>query len=150
VPIVFTAAARRPSRLALAALLGAGGLLAACGSDDDASTGTTVTTTESGYEEIPMEDVLAGLPTIMAAGEAADQAAQAGDFDAVLDEYEELHEVWEEVEGTIKATDLDHYEAIETAQSLIKDGGENEDADRVATGVSGQADAINSFIEGNS
>ena len=39
---------------------------------------------------------------------------------------------------------------IETAQSLIKDGGENENAERVATGVADQADAIASFIAGNS
>ena len=95
-----------------------------------------------------MEEVLAQLPDILAAGEAAGAAAEEGDFDAVLAQYEELHEVWEEVEGTIKATDLDIYEEIETAQSLIKDGGENEDAERVATGVADQADAVNSFIAG--
>jgi outer membrane murein-binding lipoprotein Lpp len=145
-----TSTPRRTPRLLVAAVVLVSGLLAACGSDDDDATGATDTTTASGYVEIPIEEVLAGLPAIVAAGEAADEAAQAGDFDAVLAEYEELHEVWEEVEGTIKATDRDHYEAIETAQSLIKDGGENEDADRVATGVADQAAAIDSFIAGNS
>ena len=117
---MFTAAARRPSRLALAALLGAGGLLAACGSDDDASTGTTVTTTESGYEEIPMDDVLAGLPTILAAGEAADQAAQAGDFDAVLDEYEELHEAEEQpAQGATSAPGSGHVGQLFPSMKLL-------------------------------
>jgi len=68
----------------------------------------------------------------------------------VLSSYEELHEVWEEVEGTVKSTDRDLYESIETAQSLIKDGGESEDADRVSTGVADQEAAIGSFVEANS
>ena len=51
--------------------------------------------------------------------------------------------------GTVKATDPDLYEAIETAQSLIKDGGETENATRVATGVLGQAEAVATFIGEN-
>jgi hypothetical protein len=58
--------------------------------------------------------------------------------------------VWEEVEGTVKATDRDLYESIETAQGLIKDGGESEDAERVSTGVADQEAAISSFVEANS
>ena len=38
--------------------------------------------------------------------------------------------MWEEIEGTIKDTDRDLYERIETAQGLIKDGAENENAER--------------------
>ncbi len=100
--------------------------------------------------KVPMSEVLAGLPDMLAAAEEADAAATEGDFDAVLVAYEEVHEIWEGIEGTIKDTDLDIYEAIETAQSLIKDGGENEDAGRVATGVADEATAVESFIEGNS
>jgi hypothetical protein len=129
-------------------LLVAGWSLAAgCGSDDD---GATATTAASSYEEIPMSEVLAGLPDLVASAEAALAAAEAGDFDATLDHYDELHEVWERVEGTIKATDLDRYEEIETAQSLIKDGGENEDAARVAKGVADQRAAVDAFVQENS
>jgi hypothetical protein len=138
---------RRPSGLVFAGLLGLGSLVAACG-DDGAD--TTQATGSPEDVKVPMAEVLAGLPVMLEAAAAADAAAVDGDFDAVLTHVEELHEVWEEVEGTVKATDRDIYEAIETAQSLIKDGGENEDVDRVATGVADQAHAVGSFIEGNS
>lgn len=142
---------RRASGLVLAGLLGLGSLLAACGDDGaDTSADTTQGTGSPEDVKVPMAEVLAGLPVMLEAADAADAAAVDGDFDAVLAHFEELHEVWEEVEGTVKATDRDIYEAIETAQSLIKDGGENEDVDRVATGVADQADAVGSFIEGNS
>jgi len=142
--------ARRAAGLALTLALGLGALVA-CGSDDDTSAGSD--TTEAGSPEdnkAPMEEVLAGLPKIKAAGDEAATAAAAGDFDAALASYEELHEIWEEVEGTIKDTDRDAYEAIETAQGLIKDGAENEDADRVAQGAEAQATAIDEFVAANS
>ena len=64
-------------------------------------------------------------------------------------EFDELHEVWEGVEGTVKSTDSDIYERIETAQGLIKDGAETKKADRVATGAADQAAAVQDFIAAN-
>lgn len=150
--MTFSSPRRRATGLAFAGLVGLGSLLAACGDDDKADTSAEATEAAGPPEDVkvPMAEVLAGLPVMLAAADAADVAAADGDFDAVLAHFEELHEVWEDVEGTVKATDRDLYEAIETAQSLIKDGGENEDAERVATGVADQADAVGSFIEGNS
>ena len=145
----LTAPTRRRAALGLALALGVGSL-AACGDDDDADAATT---TEAGAPEdvkASMEEVLAGLPTISAAGTAAAAAADDGDFDAALEAFDGLHEVWEEVEGTIKDTDEDTYEAIETAQGLIKDGAENEDAARVNQGATDQAAAIDAFIAANS
>jgi hypothetical protein len=135
--------------LALSGLLGLGALLAGCGDDDQASSDGTATTLAPEAIQVPLSEVLDGLPVMLEAAETAEDAAVAGDFDTVLAEYEELHEVWEEVEGTVKATDRDLYETIETAQSLIKDGGENEDAERVTTGVTDQAAAVETFIEDN-
>ena len=140
---------RRFAGLALVGVLGAASLLAACGDDDDSTSDTTAATTPEDVQA-PMDEVLTGLDEILGYAEEADAAAAEGDFDAVLSKYEELHEVWEEVEGTVKSTDRDIYESIETAQSLIKDGGENEDADRVSTGVADQEAAISSFVEANS
>ena len=142
--------ARRAAGLALTLALGIGAL-AACGSDDDTPAGSDAT--EAGSPEdhkAPMEEVLAGLPKIKAAGDEAATAAAAGDFDAALASYDELREIWEEVEGTIKDTDRDVYEAMETAQSLIKDGAENDDPDRVAQGAEAQATAIDEFVAANS
>lgn len=140
---------RRTATVGAAAALVLGALLGACGSDAETGADTTTTTAGSGYEEIPMAQVLTQIPTMLAAGESAQAAAEADDFDQVLADYEELHEVWEAVEGTIKATDRDLYEAIETAQSLIKDGGENEDADRVDKGARDQASALDRFVKEN-
>lgn len=140
---------RRLRGLALVATFSVAVLLAACGSDDGGA--STDTTTQSPEDvRAPMDEVLAKLPDILTAADAAQTAAADGDFGAVLDEYDELHDVWEEVEGTVKDADPDIYERIETAQGLIKDGGETENAERVATGVADQADAIGAFIEGNS
>lgn len=132
---------------AVAVLIALGSLLVACGSDDASSSDTT--SRESSYEEIPMSEVLEGLPAMLAAADEAQAAADADDFDGVLASYDDLHEVWEEVEGTVKATDRDLYEQIESAQSLIKDGGESADTSRVTTGVQQQADAVATFVDEN-
>jgi hypothetical protein len=148
---IATSPIRRAAGLALVVTLGFG-TLAACSDDDAGSSERTTTTAGAGSPEdhkASMEDVLAGLPDIKAAGEAAAAAAADGDFDTALSEYDDLHEVWEEVEGTIKDTDLDAYEAIETAQGLIKDGAENENADRVSQGADDQGAAIDAFVEAN-
>lgn len=141
---------RRAAALIAVAALGLGGL-AACG-DDSASDGATTTAGEGSPEEnkATMDEVLAGLPTIKDAGASAATAAADGDFEAALTAYADMHDVWEEVEGTIKDTDLDAYEAIETAQGLIKDGGESENAERVNQGADDQAAAIDAFIAANS
>lgn len=146
-----TLSIRRATGLALAVTLGFG-TLAACSDDEDSTSEASTTTVGEGSPEdhkASMEDVLAGLPDIKAAGEAAAAAAADGDFDTALSEYDKLHEVWEEVEGTIKDTDRDAYEAIETAQGLIKDGAENENADRVSQGADDQGAAIDAFVEAN-
>jgi hypothetical protein len=145
----FTLPARRTAAL-LAVLALPVGALVACG--DDGSSADTTTTAAGAPEghQAPMEEVLASLPTIKEAGAAAATAAADGDFDAALAKYEEMHGVWQDVEGTIKATDLDTYEAIETAQGLIKDGGEAQNAERVSQGADDQAAAIDSFIAANS
>ena len=97
----------------------------------------------------PMSEVVAKLPTMVDGGDAAKAAAADGDFDKAAKEFDELHEVWEEVEGTVKSTDPDIYERIETAQGLIKDGAETKKADRVATGAADQAAAVQDFIAAN-
>lgn len=149
----FTSPARRRAAgLAMVLALGVGGL-AACGDDDDASSEDSTTTTagEGSPEDVKVSlaAVLAGLPGIKQAGNAAAAVAESGDFDAALDLYDDLHEAWEGVEGTLKDTDEDAYEAIETAQGLIRDGAENENAERVAEGAEAQAEAIDAFIAAN-
>jgi hypothetical protein len=130
---------------AAACLLAASAFMAACGSDGSAK--TTTTTPED--VPAPMSEVLAKLPTMVSRGNDAKTAAESGDFAQASSEFDELHEVWEEVEGTVKAEDADIYERIETAQGLIKDGAEAEKAARVSTGAADQAAAVQQFIDAN-
>ena len=141
-----TAPLRRSVALVALALLST--LTVACG-DDSGSVATTTTVAPEDIK-VPLEDVVAGLPAVAAGGVAAATAAAEGDFQAALDAYDDLHEAWTGVEGTLKDTDPDAYEAIETAQGLMRDGAENENADRVADGAADQSTAIDAFIAENS
>lgn len=140
--------ARRRAALALVALLTIGTIGAACGDDGGSASGGTTTVAPVAPEDVkvPLEAVIAGLPALSAGGSAAAAAAAEGDFEGALAAYDALHEGWEGIEGTLKDTDPDAYEAIETAQGLMKDGAENENADRVANGAADQAAAIDAFI----
>ena len=140
---------RRGFRLAavLACLLAGATFVAAC---DDGSSGDAApeqTTPED--VKAPMAQVLAKLPNMVQEGNEAKSAAAAGDFDRAATKFEELHEIWEEIEGTVKDTDADIYEQIETAQGLLKDGAENKNSERVATGAADQAAAVQRFIDAN-
>lgn len=137
--------ARRRAALALVALLTLGTLGAACGDDGGSASGGTTTVAPEDVK-VPLEAVIAGLPGISAGGSAAAAAAAEGDFEGALAAYDALHEGWEGIEGTLKDTDPDAYEAIETAQGLMRDGAENENADRVASGAADQASTIDAFI----
>jgi hypothetical protein len=140
---------RRAAAFAAVALLSVTGL-AACGDDDDKGSDDTSDEVTPEDVKVPMSEVLAGLPTMVAHGTAAASAAATGDYTTALDEYEELHEVWEGIEGTIKDTDADVYERIETAQGLIKDGAENDNAERIQQGAEDQAAAAAEFTAANS
>ncbi len=124
------------------------GSLAACG--DDSKSDDTSDSVAPEDVKVPMDQVLAGLPEIVEHGNAAAGAANSGDFATAAKEYDELHEAWEAIEGTIKDTDLDTYEAMETAQGLIKDGADHKNAERVQQGADDQADAANAFIAAHS
>lgn len=141
-----TATPRRAVAIASVALLGMLG--AACGDDTDDGSGATTTLSPEDIK-VPLADVVAGLPALESGGAAAATAAAAGDFQAAIDAYDALHERWEGIEGTLKDTDPDAYEAIETAQGLMRDGAENENAERVADGAADQAAAIQAFIAAN-
>jgi hypothetical protein len=120
--------------------------IAACSDDSSGETKSAETPEDV---KAPMSEVLSKLPTMVDKGNEAKTAAADGDFDSAASEFEELHEVWEEVEGTVKDTDADIYEQIETAQGLIKDGAENENAQRVGTGADDQSAAVEQFIDAN-
>jgi hypothetical protein len=138
---------RRAAGLAAVALLAVTGL-AACGDDDKGSDDASDEVTPEDVQ-VPMSEVLAGLPGMVDHGHAAASAGATGDYTKALHEFEELHETWEGIEGTIKETDADVYERIETAQGLIKDGAENENSERIQQGADDQAAAAGEFTAAN-
>jgi hypothetical protein len=92
VPTVTSSTApRRFAGLVLVGALGAASLLAACGDDDAGSSDTTEAPEDV---QAPMDEVLTGLDKMLGYAEEAGTAAAAGDFDAVLSKYDELHDVW--------------------------------------------------------
>lgn len=143
-PVSLHPAVRRALNLVAISAIGVGSL-AACGDDDKVAS----TTTELAPEDVkvPMADVLAGLPTMVDHGNAAATSGATGGYTAALAEYEELHEIWEDVEGTVKDTDESIYERIETALALIKDGAENDNAERIQRGADAQSDAVDEFTD---
>lgn len=137
---------RRAVAIAAVALFTVVGV-AACG--DDSGSDKAGDKSSGEYEKVPMSEVLAGLPVMVGHGRAAASAAAQGDYTTALAEYDELHEIWEEIEGTVKDTDRDIYERIETAQGLIKDGAENDNAERIEQGADDQAEAADEFAAAN-
>ena len=132
-----------------AALMSIAGVSAGCAPGSDETVESTVATPAPESVTVPMVDALAGLAAVDEAGAAAVAAATAGDYDAALVAYDQMHGEWEKVEGTVKDTDPGAYEAIETAQGLMRDGIESDNADRVGQGGRDQNDAITSFTDGN-
>lgn len=124
------------------ALVGTG-----CSGGSDESSSSTAPSPES--VTVPMNDALAGLDIVAEGGNAAAAAAADSDFDTALTAYDQMHSEWERVEGTVKATDPDAYESMETAQGLMRDGIEVDNADRVEQGAVDQRDAITVFIDEN-
>jgi hypothetical protein len=135
--------ARRALALSAVALLGLGSLTA-CGDDSGSDDAADEVAPED--IKVSMAEVLAGLPEILEHGDAAASAGASGDYTSAEQHYEELHEVWEGIEGTIKDTDLEAYEAIETAQGLIKDGATHDNAERIQQGADDQREAVEAFI----
>jgi hypothetical protein len=137
--------ARRALALSAVALIGLGSL-AACGDDSDDKADDTAEEMAPEDIKVSMAEVLAGLPQVVEHGDAAASAAATGDYTKALSEYEELHEIWEGIEGTVKDTDRDAYEAMETAQGLIKDGAQNDNAERIQQGADDQREAVDAFV----
>jgi hypothetical protein len=135
--------ARRAAALVTLAALGLGGL-AACGNDDSSSSTTTSQTPED--VKAPMADVLAALPDMVVLGNKAASEGQVGAYDDAAAETGRIEDVWKTVEGTVKATDIDIYERIETAQGLIKDGAQAHNAERIQQGAQDQSDAVDEFV----
>lgn len=117
---------------------------AACGGDDEGS--DTSTTLAPEYVKVPMSEVLAGIPQLVAHADAASSAAATGDYTTAQAEFAQLLDVWFTIEGTIKETDPEMYRRFETAQSLINNGAETDNAERIQIGADDQEAVADEFV----
>ena len=133
----------RAARLgALAVVLALG--LAACGGDDsdsgangDDTVEEVTTTTTPEEKDSSAAEVAAGLEHLVE--EAKETAAAAGtDKAKAVELWDETHEIWEEIEGTIKDNSEDYYIRFEDALALLEGGAEDGDAAK----ASGAADEV--------
>jgi uncharacterized protein YjbJ (UPF0337 family) len=138
---------RRPS-LVLAALVAALAVgVSACSSDKKSSDNAATTTTAAPeHVKLPIAQVLAKLPDMVAIGTQAAAEAKAGAFDKAKATADTIEGVWSQVEGTVKDRSGDIYVTIEDAQSRIEKGIENKKADDVEAGAKDQATAVATFV----
>jgi hypothetical protein len=132
----------RRHALLTAGTLAAALALGACGGDNDGTAATTATTPTSSeasattapsgstatsgpsgsYEIVPDADVTKGLGQTVAKMTALTATGGADD-----EEFEEVHELWESFEGTVKQKEPDDYLTFEEALDSFKAAGKAED-----------------------
>lgn len=108
VPIVFAGA------LALTGV-------AACGSDAKTSTsaGSSASSSADPHDKISSDaDVAAGLKKMLTQADAVIDAGS--DKSKAADAGDQLHETWEDVEGTVKQKEPDSYTQIEEDMALLR------------------------------
>lgn len=102
--------------------------------------------TTSEYAIVPDAEVTAGLAKVRTMA-AEIKSLVATDKKAAEARFTELHEVWEEVEGTIKKNDKNSYLNIEDAMGEIKGGVQSDKADRVERGVTDLSTAMDTYLK---
>jgi iron uptake system EfeUOB component EfeO/EfeM len=138
--------ARRVAR-SLLVLLALVSFVAACGGDDDDSTGGDAETTAAEDVKAPAAEVTTGLKKVTAYADEIVAKVKAGDSDGASASWDEMHEAWEAVEGTVKDNDEDGYLAIEDAMAALKTAAADTDADKAATGASDLKAAVDEYLK---
>ena len=124
-------------------------LVSACG--DDSGSSSSATTAASTDETAAPEDVIApdaevtaGLNQAIADMHSlADGVASGTATDA---QFEEVHEGWEAIEGTIKQNDVDGYLALEDALAAMQTAVTDKDAAAAKTAADNFETAANPYL----
>jgi hypothetical protein len=137
----------RAAPLVLVAALTLAGLTA-CGDDDSsASTDTTIPqAAASGSPEdkiSPDDEVAKGLKKVVTEAEEIGSGTDAARAAAA---YEEAHETWEEVEGTVREKEPDIYAEIETDLVNLKKAGSG-DFDSAKPAAEDLDQQVDSYLE---
>ena len=118
--------------------------LSACGSDS-AKVQATTTSSGSTYEVVPDAQVTAGLKKVRSFAAVIESQAP-NDTKAAEATFGELHEVWEEIEGTVRAKEKQQYLDLEDALGGIKLGVQEKKLDRVTSGVADLNSALDAYL----
>jgi hypothetical protein len=133
----------------LIALLALVGLAAACGDDDDGTVAGDDDTETTAPEDVkaPDAEVATGLGELQDLADEVVAAVQADDTDKATAEYEEAHEVWEGIEGTIKDNDEDAYIAFEDALASLESAAADGDLDKATAAAEDIKTAAAAYLE---
>jgi hypothetical protein len=113
---------RRTKRLLTGAII-ATSLLSACGSDDDDDSAGSEASAEGEYEIVPDSAVATGYAQLVSQMTQLSADPATADEDAL----DEVHELWESFEGTVKQNDPDAYLASEEALDAFLEAGGDAD-----------------------
>ena len=123
--------------IGVAIILGA----AACSSDSPATT-TAASSTEDPHEKISTDaEVTAGLNKML---EEAANVPTASDSSAADHAFEETHEIWESIEGTVKQKEPEVYTSIEEDLAALKTAGG--DATKASNAVASLTTNVNAYL----
>ena|SRR5215213_8847977 len=140
-PNVGTRAFLTPVLAALSLTVG----LTACGNDDS---GTEAATTTVAPEDVKVSDadVTAGLKAMPGLVDAAIAAAGTGAADG---QYEEVHEKWESIEGTIRDKSSDLYIAMEDELASLRTAVTDGDKAKAEQAKTKLTELINQYLGQN-
>ena len=134
----------------LLALLTLATFAAACGDDDDGdatATGDSTKVTAPEDVKAPADEVAAGLEEMDQLAKDVVTALEDDDTDKASELYDEAHEVWEDVEGTVKDNDEDAYIAFEDALSSLETAAADGDVDKASAASVDISAAVSTYLE---
>jgi hypothetical protein len=137
---------RRFASLAIALVAVPAFGLTGCSSSAPKTAPSATTAGGSIYEVVPDERVTAGLVSVQALnGQAV--ARLATDQAAAQELVDEIYDDWYAFEGTIKTNSIDLYLALEDGLGAMKNGIDQKDADKAATGAAAFATAADRYLQ---
>ena len=125
-------------------------LVAACGSDDDSDSGAAADATTAGsddetvgsYEIVSDSAVAQGYAAMIAEMTALSADPTSADAAAL----EEVHEMWESFEGTVKQQDPESYLASEEALDSFLEAGDAQDGATMATATAKMSETAATYL----
>jgi len=117
-------------------------LLTACGDDDGGGSSDTTEAPAASYEIVSDAAVAQGYASML-----EDMAKLSADPGTATEEaLDEVHETWEDFEGTVKQNDADAYLASEEALDAFLEAGAKKDAAGMAAATQKMTEASAAYL----